>query len=90
MQTALSSNGVQFVGIAADSADRVRDFAKDMGINYPLAVGGLEVIDLAKESGDPQGLLPYSLVLDRAGVVAATKLGVFRPEQLQDVLKKLL
>ena len=36
-QAELGGKGLQFVGIAVDQADKVRQFAQEIGINYPAA-----------------------------------------------------
>ena len=43
-QERYGSAGVQFVGVAIDQKQRVAPYAKEMGINYPLLVGGLETM----------------------------------------------
>jgi thiol-disulfide isomerase/thioredoxin len=89
-QANLAVNGVQFVGIAVDNSERVAIYAKEMGINYPLLVGGIETMELAKEVGDRAGVLPYSLIVDRSGKVVATTVGILKPERLEKLLAPLL
>ena len=69
-------NGAQIVGIAIDSADKTREFATNVGINYPTVIGGMETIDLVRALGNKSGGLPFTVVLDRAGKVADTHLGL--------------
>lgn len=85
-----AAKGVQFVGIAADSAERVARYAKEMGMNYPLMVGGMEIMELARELGDRAGVLPFSLVIDRSGRVVATVVGILKPEKLEKTVLPLL
>ena len=82
--------GVQFVGIAIDTAERVAPYAKEIGINYPVLVGGLETMDFARQAGNRAGVLPYTLVIDRSGKVAAAIVGILKPEKLELLLKPLL
>ena len=90
MQSAMTGRGVQFVGIAVDTPERVAAYAKEMGINYPLSVGGLEMMDLARDAGDRAGVLPFSVVIDQGGRVADVTVGILRPEKLEKVLQPLL
>ncbi len=85
-----AAKGVQFVGIAVDTPERVAIYAKEMGINYPLLVGGIESMELAREVGDRAGVLPYSLIIDRSGRVIATVVGILKPEKLEKTLLPLL
>jgi len=85
-----AANGVQFVGIAVDTAERVAIYANEMGMNYPLLVGGLETMELARVAGDRAGVLPFSLIIDRSGRVVATVVGILRPEKLEKMISPLL
>jgi thiol-disulfide isomerase/thioredoxin len=53
-----ASNGVELIGIAVDSADKIRNYAKTMLIDYPLLVGGIESIELARLLGNKAGGCP--------------------------------
>lgn len=84
------ADGVQFVGVAIDQKERVAPYAKDIGINYPVLVGGLETMEFARQLGNRRSVLPFTLVVDRAGRVAATQVGMLRSEKLESLLKPLL
>ncbi len=83
-------DGVQFVGVAIDQKERVAPYAKDMGINYPLVVGGMETMEFARQLGNSATVLPYTLILDRAGRVVASQIGIIRPEKLLTIIRPLL
>ena len=82
--------GVQFVGIAVDQADKVRDFAKSIGLNYPALIGGFGAIEMSKALGNDLSALPFTVVLDRAGKVAHTQLGPLKGPKLDDLLRTLI
>ena len=82
--------GVQFVGVAIDQKQRVAPYAKEMGINYPLLVGGLETMEFARQLGNQRGVLPFTLVLDRAGKVKTAVIGILKADKLEAVLQPLL
>ena len=84
------ASGVQFVGVAIDQKERVAPYARDMGINYPLLVGGLETMEFARQLGNRRSVLPFTLVIDRAGRVNTAQVGILRPEKLETLLKPLL
>ena len=90
MQGRYAANGVQIVGIAVDSAEKSRQAAAEMTINYPVLVAGLEAIDLTRKLGNPAGGLPYTIVLDRQGGLVATHLGLLSEAQLEQILRPLL
>lgn len=66
---------VQFVGIGIDSADKMRQFATKLGITYILLESGAAGLDLMRSVGNPSGALPFTLIVDRAGVPVTRKLG---------------
>ncbi|HEY1327778.1 MAG TPA: TlpA disulfide reductase family protein [Casimicrobiaceae bacterium] len=82
--------GLQFVGIAVDSADKVAKFSKDIGLNYPTLVGGLGAMDLSRDLGNRLMALPFTIVLDRNGRVVHTQLGVLKLDKLHEVVDPLL
>lgn len=89
-QNDYGSKGLQVVGIAVDNADKVQQFAKDLGLNYPALIGGYGAMDLSKELGNELVALPFTLILDRQGKVAYTHLGPVKPDKFRGVISKLL
>jgi thiol-disulfide isomerase/thioredoxin len=89
-QAADGDKGLQFVGIAVDSADKVQKFSRDIGLNYPTLIGGLGAMDLSKELGNRLMALPFTVVLDRQGRVVHTQLGQLKPEKLHEIVDPLL
>jgi len=83
-------NSVEFVGIAFDSASNVRDYAKEMLIDYALWIGDPETLALSKDLGNPAGVLPFTVVLDSSGKVAYTHAGALTEAMLRAVLAPLL
>ena len=47
-QQEFGGKGLQFVGIAVDQVDKVRDYVKEIHINYPVLIGGFGAIELSK------------------------------------------
>lgn len=89
-QEQYGKQGVIFVGIAIDQKDKVQAFADEMGINYPILLGELEAIDLAKRAGNRLGGLPYTAIIDRNGKMVASEIGGLNREKLNTLIKPLL
>jgi len=87
VQTKYASNGVQVVGISLDSVDKVRQFAIEYRIGYPLVIGSMEVIDLTRRLGNKAAGLPYTVVLDRSGRVVKTHLGGISETELESAIE---
>lgn len=90
MQQSHGARGLQFVGIAFDQPQPVRDFARELKINYPLLMGGLDTMALMRESGNKAGVLPFTLILDRQGKVVRTHKGVLTEAALEGIVQPLL
>jgi thiol-disulfide isomerase/thioredoxin len=89
-QAELGSKGLQFVGIAVDQPDKVREYVKETKLNYPTLVGGFGAMELSKSLGNSLMALPFTVVLDRKGNVVLTQLGVLKPEKLATITSQLL
>jgi thiol-disulfide isomerase/thioredoxin len=83
------AKGVQFVGIAVDDVEKVRVFAREIGLNYPTLIGGFGAIELSRTLGNDLAALPFTIVLDRRGRVVHTQLGPLKAARLDGLLAKL-
>ena len=72
------AKGVQFVGIAVDQADKVREFANEIGLNYPALIGGYGAIECRRRSATSFGAAVHDRV-DREGSVAQRNSARSRP-----------
>ena len=90
MQTRLESQGLQFVGIAIDEIDKVREYAREAGINYPLLVGEIDAVEISRAFGNELGALPFTVIIDRRGQVVRTELGGTRESRLAPIIESLL
>jgi thiol-disulfide isomerase/thioredoxin len=79
---------VQFVGIAIDEAEPAAVFAKQVGVNYPIVIGGNSAMDLMRSQGNTQGGLPFTVVFDTSGKQVETTLGKISKTQLETQIKK--
>jgi thiol-disulfide isomerase/thioredoxin len=89
-QTEFGPKGLQFVGIAVDQPDKVRQFATEIGLNYPSLIGGFGAMELSKSLGNSVMALPFSVVIDRQGSVVHTQLGILKPQKLDSIVRQLL
>lgn len=89
-QSEYGAKGLQFVGIAVDQADKVAQFEKEIGLNYPSLVGGFGAMELSKSLGNKLMALPFTVIVDRQGAIIHTQLGLLKPEKLAQIVKQLL
>lgn len=90
LQSEYGDKGLQFVGIAIDQVDKVRSFAAEFRINYPLLLGGMEAIELSRRAGNKAGVLPYTLVVNRSGGLVTGLAGGISDASLRARLVPLL
>jgi len=83
------SRGFAVVGLKSnimmDTEDPIR-FAKEIGVQYPLAVASVEVV---RKFGGIEGL-PTTMIYDRQGILRKKVIGFDYLENFEAVLKPLL
>lgn len=90
LQERHGAQGLQFVGVALDEADKVQAYADQIGINYPVLLGGVEGALLSQSAGNRLGGLPYSVLFDRQGKPVATLTGEVSEARLSGLVQPLL
>lgn len=88
LQKEYGPEGLQIVGVAMDDASpkEIADFAKEMGVNYPVLIGKEAV-------GDAYGgvqFLPESFYIDRNGKVLDKAFGLKGRGEIEDNIKKIV
>jgi thiol-disulfide isomerase/thioredoxin len=91
--SALQASGkygkLQVIGIGIDSPSNIAAFAQKLKIAYPLYVDGVAGTDLARQFGNTQGGLPFTVLIGADGEVKKTYLGRLKFDQLQRDLAAL-
>ena len=90
LQHKYESEGLQFIGIALQRPEEVLDFMSEKGMNYPVLAGEMEVIEISELYGNNIGALPYTVIIDRAGLIQFVKRGPLSLETAESVISKLL
>lgn len=90
MQDKYRNRGVQFVGIAIDEPGKTAQFAREFGVNYPVLIGGFDVVDKSRDAGNQKRGLPFTLVFDSAGAIKSAELGGLKQEKLEPLLLSIL
>jgi thiol-disulfide isomerase/thioredoxin len=81
---------VEIVGIGIDRVDKMRLFAKEFKIPYPLLVGEPGGVELMSALGNNGGALPFTVVRDARGSIRFRRLGRLRPGDLEPILESIL
>ncbi len=90
LQEKYAQQGLQFVGIAVDSAKNVKQFIKLIEINYPVLVEEQKAIRIAESLGNQSGILPFTVIVNRDGEIITRHLGEFTQQDAESLLIPLL
>ena len=89
LQDDYRDNGVRFLGIAIDNPEAIRGFLDTVDMDYPSFYGMEGAIDVAADYGNPRGTLPYTVVIDRDGVIVERFSGELHEPDLRPLLNRL-
>ena len=82
-ERARRAQGWQVVGLAIDNAVPVREYLRQRPVGFAIALAGFEGVELARQLGNADGGLPFTVVVDRAGQAAHRKLGALKAADLE-------
>ena len=91
LQKRFAQQGLQVVGVGMDETRKLENFARTLGINYPVLVadpdhGGR----LMEQWGNHLGIIPFTVVIDRSGRLSYKRAGIFDDEVFDVFVKPLL
>jgi thiol-disulfide isomerase/thioredoxin len=77
------------VGLAVDNAAPVQEFLLRTPVSYRIALAGFGGAQLSRELGNNVGALPFTVLFEASGRIAARKLGETTFAELQTWVKRL-
>ncbi len=89
-QLRLGNQDVQFVGIAIDSPDQVKEFIRTMPVSYPIMIASAATLGMTAGLGNASQGLPFTLIIDRQGHLLSSKLGRLSDVELDARIRPLL
>jgi len=90
LQDELRDQELLFIGIALDRENKVQQYSKEIGINYPILLGGIKAMELAEAAGNRYSVLPFTVIFNRNGEIVSTHVGRIARDKLEPILKPLL
>ena len=90
LQKEYGEDDVQFIGLAVDTLEAVKKFIEIVPIDYPVLIGDMEALKLVSAYGNSHGSLPYTVLIDRNGNIAAIASGILTREYASRAIERLL
>ena len=90
LQRNYAADGLQVIGIALDDIQSVRNFVNTYGISYPVLVGSEDVFATSEAYGNEEGVLPYSVLIDKTGIIRWQYAGIIQHDKISRLLSELL
>lgn len=88
LQTAYGEQGFQIVSIAIDEEEAIKEYAEEVGMNYPILPVQAEGVALAKRYGNGSGVLPYTVIINRDGEISNTITGELSKKRAKELLEE--
>jgi thiol-disulfide isomerase/thioredoxin len=83
-----AADGVEVVGIAVDFRDAVQDYARKMGIDYPVLIGEQDGLDAIAAFG-MDTVFPFTVFADRQGRIVTLKIGELHADEGRFILDEV-
>jgi thiol-disulfide isomerase/thioredoxin len=90
LHTEYENKGLQFIGIALDDADPVKEFIASKKITYPILLGEDQGTKLAHDLGNIVNTVPFTVIINKKGLVVKSHMGELSREQLLEIVTPLL
>ncbi len=82
--------GFEVVGVAIDDVAAAREFLSELGVAYPNVVGSVDVMETLSNYGNASGTLPYTVLIDRDGIIRWRLMGALKEPALISEIEELL
>ncbi len=79
-----AGHGLTVLGLAVDSPSPVREYLQKTPVSFPIGLTGFAGTELARQLGNEQGGLPFTVVFDASGAPIVRKLGETKAADLAE------
>ena len=79
-----------FLGVAIENRQDAERYAKEIGINYPVSFGMEQSLEVAEKYGNPDGGLPYSVLISPTQKILTVHSGFLSEDKLKEMIEKNL
>jgi peroxiredoxin len=82
--------GLVVLGISSDELNKIREFAQQTPVSYPLLSGDLDAMSISESLGNNKGILPYTAIISPDGSIVKTYFGRVNQSLLEETFLPLL
>lgn len=90
LQAEYASKNVQFIGIAIDDVQFVKDYISFIDINYPILIAKEEGEQLARKLGNVMNAIPYTIIVNQQSQIFFRHPGELSKQRIRELLEPLL
>ncbi len=91
LQEEYGPQGLQIIGVGYDDGEKVVNYARTLGITYPVLIADPERYpNLMGRWGNASDVIPYLFVVGRDGTVELTRNGIFDARHFEWFVRPLL
>lgn len=84
-----NGKGLSIIGIAIDSPEKAQAFLDSVAVSYPIMYAEQTGMRLMAATGNENGFLPYTLILDQAGELIERKVGLIHASDIEKWVAKI-
>lgn len=77
------------LGISSDDLDKIREFAGQTPVSYPLLSGDIDAMNIGESLGNDKGVLPYTVIIAPDGSLVKSYFGLINQALLEQDLRAL-
>lgn len=90
LQDEFNDDDVQFIGIAVDESEAVKEYLETIKINYPILIGGNEAIALSHQLGNIINAVPFTIFINQQGQIIHRQPGEINREKVIEIITPFL
>ncbi len=77
------------LGISSDDPGKIREFANQTPVSYPLLSGDIDAMNISESLGNDKGVLPYTVIIAPDGSLLRSYFGLINQALLEQDLRTL-
>ena len=79
------------LGLSLDrDMQEMNNYIEKIGINYPVLTGEDDIVDLGIKLGNDAGIVPFTVIIDREGIIREIKYGLADRQSLEKAITAAL